>query len=113
MACIVPVHQRRCKEFHLLATHRHTSACVRQQGVRGIHVGKRGKCHHAAVALPEAAAVQSTGRPKVSLVALGCPKNLVDGEVMLGDLQRAGFEVHAPAAWAETLLLLAALRRNI
>ncbi|KXZ52292.1 hypothetical protein GPECTOR_10g924 [Gonium pectorale] len=30
---------------------------------------------------------------KVSLVALGCPKNVVDGEVLLGDLARAGFSV--------------------
>eukprot|EP01025_Chloroclados_australasicus_P016891 TRINITY_DN1861_c2_g1_i1.p1 TRINITY_DN1861_c2_g1~~TRINITY_DN1861_c2_g1_i1.p1 ORF type:complete len:479 (-),score=30.98 TRINITY_DN1861_c2_g1_i1:167-1603(-) len=29
---------------------------------------------------------------KVSLVNLGCPKNVVDGEVMLGDLQRHGYE---------------------
>ena len=28
-------------------------------------------------------------RPRVSMVALGCPKNVVDGEVMLGDLARA------------------------
>ena len=32
-------------------------------------------------------------RPKVSMVALGCPKNVVDAEVMLGDLNRAGFDV--------------------
>lgn len=31
--------------------------------------------------------------PRVSLVGLGCPKNVVDGEVMLGDLQRHGFAV--------------------
>ncbi|EFJ53100.1 hypothetical protein VOLCADRAFT_127348 [Volvox carteri f. nagariensis] len=30
---------------------------------------------------------------KVSLVSLGCPKNVVDGEVLLGDLTRAGFSV--------------------
>eukprot|EP00798_Chlamydomonas_sp_ICE-L_P010307 gene10307-8238_t len=30
---------------------------------------------------------------KVSLVSLGCPKNVVDGEVMLGDLRRNGFEI--------------------
>ncbi|KAG2500299.1 hypothetical protein HYH03_001877 [Edaphochlamys debaryana] len=35
---------------------------------------------------------QSVGK-KVSLVALGCPKNVVDGEVLLGDLARAGFTV--------------------
>lgn len=30
---------------------------------------------------------------KVSMVSLGCPKNTVDGEVMLGDLFRSGFEI--------------------
>ena len=29
-------------------------------------------------------------RLRVGLVSLGCPKNLVDGEVMLGALQRRG-----------------------
>ena len=27
------------------------------------------------------------------MVSLGCPKNTVDGEVMLGDLHGAGFDV--------------------
>jgi len=27
------------------------------------------------------------------MVSLGCPKNTVDGEVLLGDLYRSGFEV--------------------
>jgi hypothetical protein len=30
---------------------------------------------------------------KVALVALGCPKNTVDAEVMLGDLQKRGFSI--------------------
>lgn len=32
-------------------------------------------------------------RQKVSMVSLGCPKNTVDGEVLLGDLYRSGFDV--------------------
>ncbi|PNW82252.1 hypothetical protein CHLRE_06g278142v5 [Chlamydomonas reinhardtii] len=40
-----------------------------------------------------APAEKKAGAKKVSLVALGCPKNVVDGEVLLGDLARAGFEV--------------------
>lgn len=32
-------------------------------------------------------------RQKVSMVSLGCPKNTVDGEVLLGDLFRSGFDV--------------------
>ncbi|KAL3145379.1 hypothetical protein ABBQ38_001629 [Trebouxia sp. C0009 RCD-2024] len=30
---------------------------------------------------------------KVSMVSLGCPKNTVDGEVILGDLFRSGFDI--------------------
>ncbi|GMH36479.1 hypothetical protein BSKO_04347 [Bryopsis sp. KO-2023] len=30
---------------------------------------------------------------KVSFVSLGCPKNTVDGEVLLGDLQRSGYKI--------------------
>ena len=32
-------------------------------------------------------------KEKVSLVSLGCPKNLVDAEVMLGYLSRDQYEV--------------------
>jgi len=35
----------------------------------------------------------TTVKEKVSLVSLGCPKNLVDAEVMLGYLSKEGFEV--------------------
>ena len=31
--------------------------------------------------------------PKVGMVSLGCPKNLVDSEVMLGTLVHQGFEI--------------------
>ena len=36
-----------------------------------------------------------TNRYSVALVALGCPKNTVDAEVMLGDLQRYGMRIVA------------------
>ncbi len=47
---------------------------------------------------PAVAGVQA--RPKVGFVSLGCPKNLVDSEVMMGLLDRAGAEMtpHAEAA---------------
>jgi len=45
---------------------------------------------HAAHRLPAAA---PTGQKRVSVVQLGCAKNVVDGEVLLGDLARNGFEV--------------------
>jgi len=35
--------------------------------------------------------------PTVGLISLGCPKNLVDAEVMLGHLRRAGHEIVADA----------------
>jgi ribosomal protein S12 methylthiotransferase len=44
-------------------------------------------------------------RKKVGLLSLGCPKNLVDGEVMLGHLVRAGYEIVADAHQADVLLV--------
>ncbi|PNH09756.1 Ribosomal protein S12 methylthiotransferase RimO [Tetrabaena socialis] len=52
---------------------------------------RRVRCAAAATEAP-AASTERVQR-KVSLVALGCPKNVVDGEVLLGDLTRAGFTV--------------------
>src|SRR5215813_1166603 len=37
--------------------------------------------------------MSSKNLPTVGVVSLGCPKNLVDAEVMLGHLQRAGHEI--------------------
>ncbi|HEX2798429.1 MAG TPA: hypothetical protein VHQ44_02050, partial [Thermoanaerobaculia bacterium] len=34
--------------------------------------------------------------PSVGIVSLGCPKNLVDTEVMLGHLQREGLTLTDP-----------------
>jgi ribosomal protein S12 methylthiotransferase len=56
----------------------------------------------AAAAVPRASIAEPTKpsdasedkkRAKVSMVSLGCPKNTVDGEVMLGDLFSNGFDV--------------------
>jgi ribosomal protein S12 methylthiotransferase len=41
----------------------------------------------------------------VGLVSLGCPKNLVDSEVMLGRLRAGGYEVVADARQAETIVV--------
>lgn len=41
----------------------------------------------------------------VGLVNLGCPKNLVDGEVMLGLLRREGYEITTDPAQAEVLVV--------
>jgi ribosomal protein S12 methylthiotransferase len=42
---------------------------------------------------------------KVGFVSLGCPKNLVDSEVMMGQLKEAGYEITNNAAEAETLVV--------
>ncbi len=44
-------------------------------------------------------------RPKVGFVSLGCPKNLVDSEVMMGLLDRAGAELTPNAEDAEILVV--------
>jgi len=54
-----------------------------------------------AEARPDAAAV----RPTIGFVSLGCPKNLVDSEVMMGLLDRAGGELTARAEDAEILVV--------
>jgi ribosomal protein S12 methylthiotransferase len=42
---------------------------------------------------------------KIGLISLGCPKNLVDGEVMLGLAQQAGHELTPDAAEADVLVV--------
>ncbi|MES1254423.1 MAG: 30S ribosomal protein S12 methylthiotransferase RimO, partial [Acidobacteriota bacterium] len=42
---------------------------------------------------------------KVGLISLGCPKNLVDSEVMLGLARGAGHELTQNAAEAEVLVV--------
>jgi ribosomal protein S12 methylthiotransferase len=46
-----------------------------------------------------------TPRPRVGFVSLGCPKNLVDSEVMMGLLDRAGAQITADAASADILVV--------
>lgn len=42
---------------------------------------------------------------KVGFVSLGCPKNLVDSEVMMGRLQANGYEITADAGEADTVVV--------
>ncbi|HET9479409.1 MAG TPA: 30S ribosomal protein S12 methylthiotransferase RimO [Pyrinomonadaceae bacterium] len=42
---------------------------------------------------------------KVGFVSLGCPKNLVDSEVMMGHLKQNGYEITAEASEAETIVV--------
>ncbi len=46
-----------------------------------------------------------SARPRIGFVSLGCPKNLVDSEVMMGLLDRAGGELTARAEDAEILVV--------
>src|SRR3989440_10863777 len=42
---------------------------------------------------------------KVGFISLGCPKNLVDSEVMMGRLKQEGYEITGDASEAETLVV--------
>src|SRR3982750_1539436 len=42
---------------------------------------------------------------KVGFVSLGCPKNLVDSEVMMGQLAEAGYEITSDASEADTVVV--------
>jgi ribosomal protein S12 methylthiotransferase len=52
-----------------------------------------------------APARKAQARPRVGFVSLGCPKNLVDGEVMMGLLDRAGAEMTSNAEAADILVV--------
>jgi len=63
-------------------------------------ISRRGPAPRASIAPPPAGGDATDGatatapkRAKVSMVSLGCPKNTVDGEVMLGDLFAEGFDI--------------------
>jgi ribosomal protein S12 methylthiotransferase len=53
----------------------------------------------------EDAAAASRDSLTVGLVSLGCPKNLVDSEVMLGHLRRRGHDVVADARQADVIVV--------
>src|SRR4051794_29764330 len=42
---------------------------------------------------------------KIGFLSLGCPKNLVDGEVMLGYAQAAGHEITADSSEADVIVV--------
>jgi ribosomal protein S12 methylthiotransferase len=54
---------------------------------------------------PPTAPAGDAARPRVGFVSLGCPKNLVDSEVMMGLLDRAGAELTADPEAAEILVV--------
>ncbi|MHB1794013.1 MAG: 30S ribosomal protein S12 methylthiotransferase RimO [Acidobacteriaceae bacterium] len=48
---------------------------------------------------------QHVSRPRIGFVSLGCPKNLVDSEVMMGILSEAGATITADAETADILVV--------
>lgn len=44
-------------------------------------------------------------RPRVGMISLGCPKNLVDSEIMLGELARRGYDVVNDLDGADTVVI--------
>ena len=45
------------------------------------------------------------GSKKIGFISLGCPKNLVDSEVMMGQLKQSGYQITPDAADAETIVV--------
>src|SRR5436305_14654696 len=45
------------------------------------------------------------GRPKVGMISLGCAKNLVDAEIMLGSVLKSGMQITASADDADVLVV--------
>ncbi len=54
---------------------------------------------------PEDTGSSPVSRPKVGFVSLGCPKNLVDSEVMMGMLSQAGAELISRAEDADVIVV--------
>src|SRR4030095_1779944 len=42
---------------------------------------------------------------KVGFISLGCPKNLVDSEVMMGQLKQSGYQITSNAEEADTVVV--------
>ena len=53
----------------------------------------------------EAVAASQSGHKKVHFVSLGCPKNLVDSEIMLGHMLKDGYSVVDDSADADTIVV--------
>ncbi|MFY9939913.1 MAG: 30S ribosomal protein S12 methylthiotransferase RimO [Silvibacterium sp.] len=58
-----------------------------------------------ATAVDSPKSAPSITRPKIGFVSLGCPKNLVDSEVMMGLLDRAGAQMTSDVEAAEILVV--------
>src|SRR5438874_7361985 len=50
-------------------------------------------------------ATDSSRRPKIGMISLGCAKNLVDAEIMLGSVLQHGMEITSRAEEADVLVV--------
>src|SRR6201981_762411 len=50
-------------------------------------------------------AISAAGKPKVGMISLGCAKNLVDAEIMLGSVLRSGMKITSRAEDADVLVV--------
>src|SRR5215475_2606181 len=57
------------------------------------------------VALPQPKSADDSAKLKVGFVSLGCPKNLVDSEVMMGLLQTGGAQITNHAEDADVIVV--------
>ena len=75
---------------------------------RARHARRRGECHqHDREHEPLAhTLIIDLSQMKIGLVSLGCPKNLVDSEVMLGLAQQAGHELTRDPEGADVLIVV-------
>src|SRR5438067_9041599 len=48
---------------------------------------------------------ESASRPKVGMISLGCAKNLVDAEIMLGSVLQSGMQITDCAGDADVLVV--------
>lgn len=48
---------------------------------------------------------QKTENKKIHFISLGCPKNLVDSEIMLATVQKSGYEVTEQVKQAEVVVI--------
>src|SRR5437879_5178410 len=55
--------------------------------------------------MKETNATDFSRKPKVGMISLGCAKNLVDAEIMLGSVLQRGMEITSSAAEADVLIV--------
>src|SRR4051812_46745014 len=54
---------------------------------------------------PSLSSVPAAAKKKVGMISLGCAKNLVDAEIMLGGILKSGMEITSEAEDADVLIV--------